>query len=216
MDAKFWHERWRKSEIAFHEAEPNGLLVRHLEQLTLEAGSRVFLPLCGKTLDIAWLAARGHHVVGVELVEAGIRELCSEQGIAAEVTDEGAFRVYRAPNIELRVGDLFDLTPELVGDIDRIWDRGSMVAFPPERREAYVHALRSISGPNTELLLSAISYDPAVMTGPPWSVPRADVERLYADCQIRLLHANDVIDDAPHWRELGHESWVVSLYAISW
>lgn len=54
MDANFWHQRWGKIDIAFHESEANPLLVKYFKELHLEKGSRVFVPLCGKTLDIAW------------------------------------------------------------------------------------------------------------------------------------------------------------------
>ncbi|MGZ8252407.1 MAG: thiopurine S-methyltransferase, partial [Methylophilaceae bacterium] len=69
MEASFWHNKWQRGEIAFHQSDANPLLVAHFEALNLPKGSRVFLPLCGKTLDIAWLLAGGYRVVGAELSE---------------------------------------------------------------------------------------------------------------------------------------------------
>ena len=52
MDPSFWHQRWAKNEIGFHEPKANPLLVTHFNGLSVPTGGRVFVPLCGKTLDI--------------------------------------------------------------------------------------------------------------------------------------------------------------------
>ena len=62
MDANFWEKRWETGQIGFHLAEVNPLLVRHHHVLPPRA--RVFVPLCGKSLDLVWLAKEGHAVVG--------------------------------------------------------------------------------------------------------------------------------------------------------
>lgn len=62
MDANFWHEKWQRREIGFHQPQANPLLVAYFDKLNLAAGSRVLLPLCGKTRDIAWLLDRGFRV----------------------------------------------------------------------------------------------------------------------------------------------------------
>jgi len=67
MEAGFWHQRWQSDEIGFHEREGNALLVGHFEDAFGGQGSRVFLPLCGKTRDIGWLMVQGYRVVGAEL-----------------------------------------------------------------------------------------------------------------------------------------------------
>ncbi len=54
MQGNCWLQKWEKNEIGFHESEANPLLVEHFKELSLAKGSRIFLPLCGKTLDIAW------------------------------------------------------------------------------------------------------------------------------------------------------------------
>ena len=82
MDPTFWHQRWEKNEIAFHEGKANALLVKHFHELTLAKGRRVFVPLCGKTLDISWLLSNGYHVAGAELSQVAIEQLFMELGIA--------------------------------------------------------------------------------------------------------------------------------------
>ena len=65
MDSDFWHQKWEQGEIGFHESQVNPVLVGNLESLNLTKGSRLFLPLCGKTHDIAWLLAQGYRIAGV-------------------------------------------------------------------------------------------------------------------------------------------------------
>ena len=81
MDANFWHNKWANNEIAFHRSNANPLLVNNIKALALAEGSLIFIPLCGKTLDIAWLLSNGYRVAGVELVESAIKQLFAELGI---------------------------------------------------------------------------------------------------------------------------------------
>lgn len=85
MEASFWHRKWERGEINFHESEANPLLTTHFEKLDLAKGSRVFLPLCGKTRDIAWLLARGYRIAGAELSGQAIDALFQELGLKPEI-----------------------------------------------------------------------------------------------------------------------------------
>ena len=67
MEPGFWHERWERAEIGFHKQEINVHLQQFWNCLELPAGERVFVPLCGKSLDLLWLAGEDHPVTGVEL-----------------------------------------------------------------------------------------------------------------------------------------------------
>lgn len=75
MEADFWHGKWARNEIGFHRSEANPLLVAHLDSLGLKPSARIFLPLCGKTLDIGWLLSNGFQVIGAELSEAAVVQL---------------------------------------------------------------------------------------------------------------------------------------------
>ena len=89
MDASFWHQRWRENDIAFHKSEANPLLVKYFKQLSLVNGSRVFLPLCGKTLDIPWLLSNGYRVVGAELSKIAIDQLFMGLGVEPKISGVG-------------------------------------------------------------------------------------------------------------------------------
>jgi len=78
LNKAYWHEKWNSNDLGFHEPEANPLLVQYFNELSLTAGSRIFLPLCGKTLDISWLLAKGMKVVGAELSKLAIEQLFRE------------------------------------------------------------------------------------------------------------------------------------------
>ncbi|MBN8436963.1 MAG: hypothetical protein J0L95_02790 [Candidatus Accumulibacter sp.] len=75
MDADFWHRKWANHEIGFYEAATNPLLVKQVHALGLLTGQCMFLPLCGKTLDIGWLLAEGYRVVGAERSKRALEQL---------------------------------------------------------------------------------------------------------------------------------------------
>ena len=59
MDKSFWIDSWEKNQTRFHQASANEQLVAHINQLALAPGDTVFVPLCGKSLDMLWLAEQG-------------------------------------------------------------------------------------------------------------------------------------------------------------
>src|SRR5262245_40223150 len=128
MDADFWFQRWREGRIGFHEGAPNRFLVKYGDRLT--GARRILVPLCGKTEDLAYLASRGHDVVGIELVEDAVRQFFAEHHLTPSITQRGPFTNYTAGAITIVVGDFFATSPDLVGSIDAIYDRAALVALP--------------------------------------------------------------------------------------
>src|SRR5687767_7665068 len=121
MEPSFWKTRWREGRIGFHEGKPNDLLVAHAD--LLPAGSRVFVPLCGKAEDMAFLAGRGHEVVGVELAESAVQGFFAEHELSPEVSRRGPFQVFSAGGVTVLQGDIFDTTPAHVGVVTALYDR---------------------------------------------------------------------------------------------
>lgn len=178
MEHSFWHDRWESGRIGFHEGEPNKLLVAHLSALAVPDGGRVFVPLCGKTLDIGWILSRGHQVVGAELSELAIRQLFEELGADPTISDMGTLKRYRAIDIEIFVGDVFALTSEMLGPVDAVFDRAALVALPEEMRAAYARHIAHLSDKAPQLLI-CFEYDQSKLDGPPFSIDKAEVERCH-------------------------------------
>lgn len=144
MQPEFWHKKWAANQIGFHLPQVNPHLKRFWPALSLEEGTRVLVPLCGKSLDLLWLAHQGHEVLGVELSEKAIEEFFSEHGFDPAISEQGPFKVYRAGSIELWCGDFFELTAGDVADCSALYDRAALIALPAEMRERYAAHLKRI------------------------------------------------------------------------
>ncbi|MGI0116010.1 thiopurine S-methyltransferase [Zooshikella sp. RANM57] len=170
MNPHYWLNRWQENEIAFHEAETNPGLTKYFKTLTLKQSSRVFVPLCGKTLDIAWLLANGYHITGIDLSEVAIKQLFITLGVQANIINLGKVTRYSAQNIDIFVGNIFDLSYELLGAVDGIYDRAALVALPKEMRQRYTAHLKTITNNAPQLLIS-YEYNQSLMEGPPFFSP---------------------------------------------
>lgn len=192
MEPEFWHRRWELKEIAFHEPGGNALLAKWFHELSLVDDQRIFVPLCGKTRDVAWLLSQRLHVVGAELSEEAVRELFQELKIDPVVSTRGAFNIYSGPNLDVFVGNFFDLSRPLLGDIDAIYDRAALVAMPGNLRGQYCEDLIRITSCAPQLLIS-FEYDQIQMDGPPFSVDAAEIASHYsARYELRPLEMIEV------------------------
>jgi thiopurine S-methyltransferase len=178
MEPGFWHDRWANNQIGFHEGETNAILATHHAVLGLAPGSRVFLPLCGKTRDIAFFLSRGIRVAGAELSALAIAQLFAELGAVPVQTVEGGLVRHSAEGIDIFVGDIFDLTGGQLGAVDAIYDRAALVALPADMRARYVPHLHAMTGGAPQLLI-CFDYEQSLIQGPPFSVTGAEVRQLY-------------------------------------
>lgn len=187
MKHEFWHDKWQKNEIGFHLNQPHSLLVKYIDSLNLEKNNRIFLPLCGKSLDIHWLLAQGYHLTGIDLSPIAIEELISELAIPFTERKLEKLTHYHHPQIDRFVGDFFELTSSNIGKIDAIYDRAALVALPEEMRTDYAQHLMQISNKATQLLIS-FEYDQSVMAGPPFSISPQQLKDYYSkQYQLQLL-----------------------------
>ena len=204
MHEDFWQERWARNEIGFHLDDVHPGLRRHWPRLAVPAGATVLVPLCGKSLDLAWLAGQGYRVLGVELSQKAVEAFFSEQQLEAEVSQEGSYRVYRAGAVEIRCGDFFALSADDVAACQGVYDRASLIALPPAMRERYAMLLTAILPPGCQQLLVTLDYDQAEMDGPPFAVSPREVRELYAaGWDVELLEAKEVLERNPRMRERG-------------
>ena len=192
MDIDFWHNKWKKNEIGFHMGKANPMLVKHLPIMSLTKGSRIFLPLCGKTLDISWLLSEGFRVVGSELSEVAIEQLFIELGVEPQLSKSGTLKLFSAENIDIFCGDIFDLSNETLGVVNAIYDRAALVALPKVMRDQYTAHLRKVTNTAPQLLIS-FEYDQNLMEGPPFSVSNDEVKQHYQDYyKISLVENMDI------------------------
>jgi len=194
MEPEFWHDRWQNNAIGFHLAQANPLLTDNLPALDLAAGSRLFLPLCGKTLDAHWLLAQGFRVAGAELSALAVEQLFTELGLSPDISEQGGLRRYAGPGIEIFQGDIFALTAETLGPVDAVYDRAALIALPSEMRRRYVPHLAALTAGVRQLLVTLV-YDQSLAAGPPFSVSEDEVLALYAAShQAQLIHRQETPD----------------------
>ena len=178
MNHEFWHDKWQKQEIGFHEAKANPLLLANIKALHLAPGSRIFLPLCGKTLDIAWLLAQSYEVVGVELNELAVNALFEEMHITPTISECGALTHYSADGLDVFLGDIFALQADTLGPVAAIYDRAALIALPEAMRRDYSQHIRDLTGTAKQLLIT-VEYDQSLLAGPPFNVSAAEVAEHY-------------------------------------
>ncbi len=191
MNSEFWQQRWQKGRIGFNQSTVNPLLMNYFTDLKLSVGSCIFAPLCGKSIDMLWLAEQGYHVVGAELVESAVQEFFSEQHITPiiyEHANNPAIKCYvgrlsdqvSSYSISLWVGDIFALSADDIGQIDAVYDRAALIAMPADMRPKYSEQVINLSGNAPQLLLT-LNYDQSEWAGPPFSISSEQIQQYYSD-----------------------------------
>lgn len=179
MDKNYWLERWETNNIPFHLEQTNPNLLKYQQFFTAKTNNNIFLPLCGKTLDIKWLLSQNQNIIGVELSEKAVIELFENLGVNPKVNVLRDMKLYYSRNVTIYVGNIFSLTKELIGNIDYIYDRAALVALPKEVRIKYTSHLMNITN-SAEQLLITYNYDQTLMDGPPFSVSLHEIEGHYS------------------------------------
>ena len=215
MELGFWHERWERAEIGFHQQDINVHLQQFWQQLELRPGQRVFAPLCGKSRDLLWLAGEGHPVTGVELSTVAVEAFFTENGLQPRHWREGPFEVWEADEIRILLGDCFALEPRHVADCAGVYDRASLIALPPVMRAQYASHLAVILPAGARGLLVTMEYDQSVLPGPPFAVGEAEVRALYAPThEVELLYTRDALSEESRWRARGLTWLLEKVYRL--
>ncbi len=215
MQAEFWLQRWREGRTGFHRDAPMPLLVQHWPALELAGNGRVLVPLCGKTLDMPWLAGQGHRVLGVELSPLAIGQFFDEQGLEPE-RHETAMGVHHvAGNIEIIQGDVMTLDDATLASCDAVYDRAAIIALPPDLRERYVRDVYGRLRPGCRALMITLEYPPHEMDGPPFPVDAAAIDALFGDAWQRdLLERRDILASQPRFQDDGVTSLHTSVHRL--
>ncbi|HUW98697.1 MAG TPA: thiopurine S-methyltransferase [Acidiferrobacter sp.] len=180
MEPEFWHERWRENRIGFHQSHANRFLTRYFERLKGVRAGPIFVPLCGKSRDMAWLHDQGHEVVGVELSPLAAEAFFTEGGQACVGTLRDGFPEYHADGITILVGDYFHLTPARLGPVSAVYDRAALIAMPPDTRRDYAAHMAELLMPGAPVLLIAPFSLKDPQSGPPFAVSKEEVTDIFA------------------------------------
>ncbi|OHV12311.1 thiopurine S-methyltransferase [Kushneria phosphatilytica] len=190
-----WLARWREGRIGFHLAEPHPRLIGYWAGLGLAQGTRILVPLCGKTPDMRWLAAQGHEVIGVELASEALEAFVAEGDLPVEYTREGDFERWKQGRITLHGGDFFRFRPAMAGELSGFYDRAALIALPPPTRQRYALHLAQLMPPGSAGLLIALTHAGGPAQGPPYAVDEHEVRRLFeANFRCEWLRSDEDVE----------------------
>ena len=214
MDPQHWHDRWTNNQIGFHQEEVNA----HLSEFwpaAIQAGGKVFAPLCGKSVDLLWLRDQGYQVVGIELSPIAVRDFFSENQLSVSQHDRDGLECWSSDGIEIYVGDFFDLNAEHLQGVTAVFDRASLIALPPEMRKNYAQRIQSLCVAQ-ETFLITLEYPQDQMQGPPFSVPADEVETLYANqYDIKVLKRFDALAENQNFIKRGVTQLYETVYHLT-
>jgi thiopurine S-methyltransferase len=227
VEREFWLERWRTGATGWHQSVTHPFLLRHGAWLLGgddarrgagdeprgARGTRVFVPLCGASLDMLWLRRAGASVVGIDLAASAFRRFYDEAGLDPVVDRTCLFERWSADDIELLAGDFFDADASVLGAFDAVYDRAALFALPPELRERYATKVADLCPPGTRVLQVTFEYDQREMTGPPFAVWPDELARLYGDAfELECAERLDVLAENDGMRGRG----VTALHECAW
>ncbi|MEN8174180.1 MAG: thiopurine S-methyltransferase [Pseudomonadota bacterium] len=216
MDPDFWHNRWREARIGFHQSQINSHLQAFWPHLGVAPPAQVFVPLCGKSLDLLWLRDQGYSVLGVEISPVAVEALFTENHLAVQRTRDGLFERWTSGAISLMLGDFFDLDATHLAGTAAVYDRASLVALPPAMRPGYARRLAELVPERTPVLLVTLEYPQGEMEGPPFSVPEDEVRGLFGSrYDIDPVFEFDVLAESPKFRDKGLSMMKERVYLLS-
>jgi len=215
MEADFWLQRWQQQRTGFHQHGINFHLERFWQQLQVAPGEQVFVPLCGKSLDMLWLRAQ-HRVLGVELSPIAVNAFLTENGLLPQRREEGGFVSYEMDGLQLLCGDFFDLQPEQLRHVRAVYDRASLIALPPHLRSRYVARLNELLPAAVPMLLVTMEYEQQQMQGPPFAVHEQEIHALFAESwSVKVLHLDNILAREARFRERGLSRLSEKVYLLN-
>lgn len=209
MEISYWKSRWKNDRIGWHTGQVYPPLVSNWKRLFVNEEDTVLVPLCGKSRDILWLAETDVQVIGVEVSELAVQQFFSEAALSYSRRTKGEFEVYVSENIQLWQGDFFKLNSTWLPPVNVIYDKAALIALPPDRRKVYAKIIMDCCTSSTQMLVSTFEYPQKEMNGPPFSVFRDELIKLYgSQFTIELLYEESILDEVPKFRQWGLSSYL--------
>ena len=159
-----WEARYRSGDTPWEKGAPSPGLLEFLENNPPIEGD-VLVVGCGFGHDVRAISTADNEVIGLDLAPSAIK---------------GAREFPRVANESYRQGDLLELSPDLHGGFDWIWEHTCFCAIDPTLRRQYVQSAALALKPGGHLL--AIFYmtprDPAEGV-PPYGATKSELDGLF-------------------------------------
>jgi thiopurine S-methyltransferase len=214
MENSFWHKCWERNALGFHQSDVHPLLSQYFKKLSLPSDKHVFVPLCGKTLDMAYLA-QFMQVTGNELSEIACRDFFIDNSIAFEKQTLGDFEQFYCPQLSLLQGDFFKLSADAIDSLDWIYDRAALIALPTAMQQRYANHLKTFFSSGTRLFLVTVEFPKAQLSGPPFSITETDVQSLFSGFNIECIATHEIKEKQFAQRTFDVDYLTEKLYIIT-
>lgn len=176
-----WNQRYVDQDFPWDLGAPSPV-VQGLADRALAGAGRVVVPGCGRGWDVEALAAKGHHVVGLDIAPAALdlaRERIAERSLPGTV--------------ELIEGDVLlgeGTEPDGGDGFDGWAEHTCFCALDPEQWPAYVEAAWRRLKPGGSLFGAFLHFEGG---GPPFGTHPAELRRLFGPrFEIELLEERGV------------------------
>ena len=211
-DPEFWHNKWAANQIGFHLDDVNPLLIKYWPKTSPTSSDSVFVPLCGKSEDLVWLATKHQDVQGVELSNIAVRAFFAEHFYTPMVISiNGQHELFEFDELSIYVGDYFTAP---IKPVDIVYDRAALIALPAKMRDEYVACLKTRLKPGARILLVTLDYPQDEMMGPPFSVPESEVQRHFAEFKVTKLYRDDADEHHAKIAQKGLSRFAEEVYLI--
>jgi thiopurine S-methyltransferase len=215
VEPEFWHEIWAQEKIGFHQHDFNKHMQSFIGRLGLRPGENIFVPLCGKSLDLIWLMRRGYRVTGVEISPRAVRDFFSEHRLEPRISELPDGQLFEAAGLQIFCMDFFGLEADRLPRIDAVYDRAALVALPADMRKTYAARLTSLTPPSAPILLVTLEYPETEMSGPPFPVTPHEVQDLFGTSfDIEQVYSEDCLAREPRFREKGLSRMVERVHIL--
>lgn len=161
-----WRKSWQDGDSTFfHSDNLSPIFLKMKEEIINgKDHAKVFVPFCGKVLEMKWLAENGHVVVGVEVSEDGIKQFFEENklpyitkeiqtvsGTLYECTD-------KTMCLKLYCCSFYDFKPEVENNFDAVWDSAAFQASNKADRKQYVSIIHSVLKTNGKVFMAVDEF----------------------------------------------------------
>lgn len=207
-DCSYWIERWDQNEIGFHKPTVHQMLIKHQDKLFADGKPKtIFVPLCGKTLDLKWFADQDIQTTGLDVAEVALKQVFTENGLEWEekpiplLGESGKLLHTKDGKLKLYCGDMMKFSKDVAGTFDAIWDRGALVALPRADIKRYSQILMNVLKPCGRMLVELMQYNLSIMDDidpsstkppPPFPMYEEDLKDLYgSDCSVEFVDSEN-------------------------
>ena len=210
-----WISRWQDGKIGWHRDQVNTKLVDFIQCLKLNPGDSVFVPLCGKSVDMLYLLEQGFKVIGVELSPIAAEQFFTQSKIEYSIVKSSKFDIYTNDDISIYVGDYFDLDSSILSLVTAVYDRAALIALEIDLRQKYAQHLYSIIPTDCRVLLLTLNYPQSQMSGPPYALSEDEVKLLFNKrFEYQQLFCINDIENEPKFLRAGVDFVEKAAYCL--